>query len=250
MLYYLLNFALGLGIGFIAGLFGVGGGFLIVPSLVFLGLPIHVAIGTSLACITISSLSSAYTHIRAGRVLYRVAFMKEVFSIPAAVLGAYLSGMLNSNVLEAVFGFLLLYVAYVFVRRSDIKGREKALKINYRKVPLIGVLSGLASGLLGVSGGILNVPLFHTLAGLPVNYAVGTSSLALFFTALVGTATHLTLGQVDLQTALLLAPGLIVGAAVGARLVPKLHPGRFKVLFSVLLVVVAVRLLLRALEGF
>ncbi|KUH31866.1 permease [Thermococcus celericrescens] len=237
-------------IGTVAGLFGVGGGFLIVPSLVFLGLPIHVAIGTSLACITISSLSSAYAHIRAGRVLYRVAFLKEAFSIPAAVIGAYLSGMLNSNVLEAVFGLLLIYVAYVFIRRSDVRNRGEALRINYRKVPLIGALSGLTSGLLGVSGGVLNVPLFHTLAGLPVNYAVGTSSLALFFTALVGTATHIGLGQVDLQTALLLSPGLIIGAAVGARLVPKLQPRRFKILFSVLLILVAVRLLLRALEGF
>ena len=237
-------------IGTIAGLFGIGGGFLIVPSLVFLGLPIHVAIGTSLACITISSLSSAYAHIRAGRVLYRVAFLKEIFSIPAAVIGAYLSGMLDSNVLEAVFGLLLIYVAYVFVRRSDVRNRGEALRINYRKVPLIGVLSGLTSGLLGVSGGVLNVPLFHTLAGLPVNYAVGTSSLALFFTALVGTATHIGLGQVDLQTALLLAPGLMMGAAVGARLVPKLHPRRFKILFSMLLILVAVRLLLKALKGF
>ena len=237
-------------IGTVAGLFGTGGGFLIVPSLVFLGLPIHVAIGTSLACITISSLSSAYAHIRAGRVLYRVAFLKEAFSIPAAVLGAYLSGILDSRVLEAAFGLLLIYVAYVFVRRNDaIKGGE-ALKINYGKVPLIGTLSGLASGLLGVSGGVLNVPLFHTLAGLPVNYAVGTSSLALFFTALVGTATHLTLGQVDIQAALLLSPGLIMGAAIGARLVPKLHPRRFKILFSALLILVAVRLLLRALKGF
>ncbi|WP_148882347.1 sulfite exporter TauE/SafE family protein [Thermococcus aciditolerans] len=241
---------MGVLIGTIAGLFGVGGGFLIVPSLVFLGLPIHVAIGTSLACITISSLSSAYAHIRAGRVLYRVAFLKEAFSIPAAVIGAYLSGMLNSNVLEAVFGLLLIYVAYVFVRRSDVRNRGEALRINYRKVPLIGALSGLTSGLLGVSGGVLNVPLFHTLAGLPVNYAVGTSSLALFFTALVGTATHIGLGQVDLQTALLLSPGLIIGAAIGARLVPKLQPRRFKILFSVLLILVAVRLLLRALKGF
>ncbi|ASJ04489.1 MULTISPECIES: sulfite exporter TauE/SafE family protein [Thermococcus] len=236
-------------IGTVAGLFGVGGGFLIVPSLVFLGLPIHLAIGTSLACITISSLSSAYAHIRAGRVLYRVAFLKEVFSIPAAMVGAYLSGMLNPNVLEAVFGVLLMYVAYAFVRRNSVRARGD-LRIDYRKVPLIGALSGLTSGLLGVSGGILNVPLFHTLAGLPVNYAVGTSSLALFFTALVGTATHYTLGQVDVETALLLSPGLIIGAALGARLVPRLHPRRFKLLFSALLVLVAIRLLLRALKGF
>ncbi|QDA31271.1 sulfite exporter TauE/SafE family protein [Thermococcus indicus] len=250
MLNPIIAVLMGVLIGAIAGLFGVGGGFLIVPSLVFLGLPIHVAIGTSLACITISSLSSAYAHIRAGRVLYRVAFLKEVFSIPAAVIGAYLSGMLNSNVLEAVFGLLLIYVAYVFVKRNDLRNRGEALRINYRKVPLIGALSGLTSGLLGVSGGVLNVPLFHTLAGLPVNYAVGTSSLALFFTALVGTVTHIGLGQVNLQTALLLSPGLIIGASIGARLVPKLHPRRFKILFSALLILVAVRLLIRALKGF
>ncbi len=74
------------------------------------------------------------------------------------------------------------------------------------RVAVVGVLAGLTSGLLGISGGVLNVPLFHTYIGIPMRYAVGTSSLALFFTALAGSIGHYRLGQLDVHTAFLLAP--------------------------------------------
>lgn len=144
----------GLVIGFVAGLFGVGGGgFLLVPSLVILGVPIHKAIGTSLACISISALASAYTHLRSGRVLYRVVLLKEMFSIPSAILGAYLSSHLPERLLRVVFGVLLLYLAVAMLRSKKGDCEMEKGKIEYRNVPpLVGLVSGLVSGLLGVSG--------------------------------------------------------------------------------------------------
>ncbi len=243
MLEYLADFLLGLGIGLIAGLFGVGGGFLIVPALTILGLPIHVAIGTSLACIVLSSLSAAVTHIRRGTVLYRVVAIKEVFSVPAALMGAYASSLLPEDALKAIFILLLLYLSFKMWRdetAADLGGGElKTLRIS-----AVGILSGLISGLLGISGGILNVPLFHAYVRIPMKYAVGTSSLALFFTALAASFGHYRLGQVDLHTALLLAPGLLVGARIGALLVHRAHPRHLRKAFSVILVAVALRMLL------
>jgi len=112
MLPHLFYSMAGLGIGFIAGLLGVGGGFLIVPVLVFLGDPIHVAIGTSLACITVSSLASARTHLKKRAVLFKVVLLKEAFSIPLAVVGAYVSTAIPERALRAVFAVLLLYLSY------------------------------------------------------------------------------------------------------------------------------------------
>ena len=244
MLQYFLDFIIGLGIGLMAGLFGVGGGFLIVPTLVMMGLPVHQAIGTSLACITISALSSAYTHLRRGTVLYRVVLIKEAFSIPFAVIGAYLSSLLPGRVLRVVFAFLLLYLAYRLLRRNEVAPREKPESVNYLRVPLVGILSGLVSGLLGISGGVLNVPLFNTFVGLPMRYAIGTSSLALFFTALAGAIEHYRLGQVNLSTAMLLAPGLILGAHFGARLAHSVSQAKLKRGFAALLIIVALRMLL------
>ncbi|WP_297421270.1 sulfite exporter TauE/SafE family protein [Thermococcus sp.] len=244
MLSYLLDFIIGLSIGFIAGLLGVGGGFLIVPTLVLLGEPIHLAIGTSLACITISTLASAYTHLRRGAVLFKVVLIKETFSMPFAIIGAYLSAVTPEKALKLIFAFLLFYLAYTLIRDRGNCGGKSAGRLNYRRVPVVGILAGLTSGLLGISGGVLNVPLFHTYIGLPMRYAVGTSSFSLFFTALAGTIGHYRLGEVDIRMALLLAPGLIVGAHYGALTVHRVKPSIIRRLFAVLLVIIAVKMLI------
>ena len=243
MLHYLLDFILGLGIGFIAGLLGVGGGFLIVPTLVLLGEPMHLAIGTSLACIVLSSLSASITHIKRGAVLYRVVLLKEIFSVPFAVLGAYLSSLITGEKLKLIFALLLLYLAYKMARRDGSIGEESS-EINHSRVPVVGILSGLVSGLLGISGGVLNVPLFHTFVGIPMRYAVGTSSFALFFTALAGAIEHYQLGQVDVRTAVLLAPGLIIGGRLGALTAHSVRPETLRRAFAGVLILVALKMLL------
>jgi uncharacterized membrane protein YfcA len=244
MLNYLLDFVLGIGIGFIAGLLGVGGGFLIVPTLVLLGEPIHIAIGTSLACITISALSAAYTHLRRGAVLFKVVLLKEAFSVPFALIGAYISSMVPERTLRIIFALLLFYLAYSLMKAKAECRSNGEHEIKYGRVPAVGALAGLTSGLLGISGGILNVPLFHTYVGIPMRYAIGTSSLALFFTALAASIEHYRLGQVDLYTALLLAPGLILGARIGALTAHRVEPSILRKVFAVLLLVVVLRMIL------
>ncbi|WP_456452459.1 sulfite exporter TauE/SafE family protein [Thermococcus sp.] len=244
MLSYLIDFMLGVGIGLIAGLFGVGGGFLIVPALTFMGLPIHLAIGTSLACIVMSSFASAFTHLMEGKVLIRVAALKELFSVPAAISGAYLTIFINETVLRAIFSGLLVYLAYELLKTSGEECSPEVSSINYRNIPVVGLFAGFISGLLGISGGILNVPLFHTMVGVPVKYAIGTSSVAIFFTAFAAAYEHYTLGQVSLRTALLLAPGLIVGAYAGARLAHRIQPKKLKLGFAGILILIAVKMVI------
>lgn len=244
MIEYLVDFIIGLAIGTIAGLFGVGGGFLIVPTLTFIGLPIHTAIGTSLACIAISSLASAYTHIKKRKVLFKVVAIKEAFSMPAALIGAHVTTFLHESLLRGMFSMLLFYLAYKMTTTPSNPHHEESLKINYKNVPIVGVLSGFVSGLLGISGGILNVPLFHVLVDIPVRYSIGTSSVALFFTALAGTYGHLKAGNVNIETALLLAPGLIIGAYLGARSAHTLHPEKLKRWFALILILIGVKMLI------
>ncbi|WP_256957750.1 sulfite exporter TauE/SafE family protein [Thermococcus litoralis] len=157
MIEYLVDFIIGFAIGTIAGLFGVGGGFLIVPTLTFIGLPIHTAIGTSLACIAISSFASAYTHIKKRKVLFKVVAIKEAFSMPAALIGAHVTTFLHESLLRGMFSMLLFYLAYKMTTTPSKPHHEESLKINYKNVPIVGVLSGFVSALLGISGGILNV---------------------------------------------------------------------------------------------
>ncbi|USH00574.1 sulfite exporter TauE/SafE family protein [Thermococcus argininiproducens] len=244
MISYLLDFILGTAIGTIAGLFGIGGGFLIVPSLIFMGLPVHTAIGTSLSCIVVSSFASAYTHVRRGKVLLKVVAIKEVFSIPAALIGAYITIYLEESLLQTVFSLLLFYLAYKMATAPSRENSEKAMDIKYQNIPIVGILSGFISGLLGISGGILNVPLFHVLVEIPVRYSIGTSSVAIFFTALAGTYGHFKVGHVNIETTLLLAPGLIVGGYLGAKGAHILHPEKLKRWFALMLILIGVKMLL------
>lgn len=236
---WIIHIVIGTVVGFIAGLLGVGGGFLLVPTLVMIGVPPHRAVGTSLACISLSSLASAYTHVRERRVLYRVVFLKEVFSIPSAVAGAYVSSYFSGKTLELVFSALLILLAFSLLRPEQEKVSEGS-GIRYRNVPIVGIIAGFISGLLGVSGGVLNVPLFYTLVGLPIKYAVGTSSLSLFFTAAAGTFEHWRLGHVSVPMVLALSPGLVVGARLGAKTVALVSPGTLRRVFALLLVVMAI----------
>ncbi|WP_461865717.1 sulfite exporter TauE/SafE family protein [Thermococcus sp.] len=242
MLDYLIEFLIGIGIGIIAGLFGIGGGFLIVPTLTVMGLPMHLAIGTSLTCIAMSSFVSAFTHLREGRVLLKVAALKELFSVPAAISGAYLTIFINEALLRVIFSVLLMYLAYELIKTSKEKCNPEVSSIHYKNVPLVGIFAGFISGLLGISGGVLNVPLFHTMIGVPMRYAIGTSSVAIFFTALAGAYEHYQLGQVSLETALLLAPGLITGAYIGAKLAHKIQPGKLKLGFAGILILIAIKM--------
>ncbi|RLF78536.1 sulfite exporter TauE/SafE family protein [Thermococci archaeon] len=244
MIDYLINFIIGLSIGIIAGLFGIGGGFLIVPLLTLKGLPIHDAIGTSLTCIVMSSFASSYTHLKHGRVLFKVAALKEAFSIPTALLGAYLTIFLGKNILKSLFAFLLIYLSYTMLTSREQLPQSEAKEINYRNVPLVGIIAGLSSGLLGISGGILNVPLFNSLVQIPISYAIGTSSVALFFTALAGSLMHYHIGQVRVDVAILLAPGLIMGGYLGAKLVHNIHPEKLKRAFAAILVLIALKMVL------
>ena len=244
MINYLLDFVLGVAIGAIAGLFGVGGGFLIVPTLTFMGLPIHTAIGTSLACIAVSSFASAYTHIKRRKVLFRIVAIKEAFSMPAALIGAHITLFLNESFLRTIFSIFLFYLAYKMMTTSSKYHHEESIRINYKNVPIVGILSGFTSGLLGISGGILNVPLFHVLVEMPIRYSIGTSSVALFFTALAGTYGHFKAGNVSIETALLLAPGLVIGAYLGARSTHTLHPERLQNWFALILTLIGIKMLI------
>jgi len=163
MIYYVIAVA-GFLIGSLAGLFGIGGGFLMVPLLTLMGLPIHAAIGTSLACIVIGSLASSYGHLRKKRILFRVSALKELFSVPFAVIGAYMTILFTTPQLAALFSVLLVYVAYRMTKRNKPAENIRKFRIRYSGIPLVGAVSGFTSGLLGIGGGIMNVPLFYALA--------------------------------------------------------------------------------------
>ena len=250
MLKYLGYFAVGVFIGILAALFGLGGGFLIVPTLNLLGVEIHHAVGTSSAAVVFTSLSSALAYSRQKRVHYKAGLLLASTAIIGAYIGAWMTSLLNPAQLKVIFGAMLILVAIRIYRKKTAEPSEVKLedvKINYKLVPVGGFFAGIASGLLGVGGGIVNVP-FLVWLGMPIHYAVATSSFAIVFTATSGAIKHYMMGNVEVQWLVLLVPGLIIGAQLGARIAKRTRASNLKKAFAVVLALLALRMILKGLR--
>lgn len=242
-------FFVGVFVGILAALFGLGGGFLIVPALDLLGAGIHQAIGTSSASIPFTSLSAIIAYSRQKRIHYRAGFLLAAPSIVGAYAGAWLTSFLDPAQLKTIFGLALILVA---LRMFRGRAGESAVKLdgvefNYKLILIAGLSAGLVSGLLGVGGGIINVPVLVAL-GLPIHYAVATSSFVMFFTVMSGAAKHYLLGNVDLGLLVPLVPGLVAGAQIGAMVARKIKAGSLKRGFAAVLALIALRMLLESLR--
>ncbi|ASA77398.1 sulfite exporter TauE/SafE family protein [Thermococcus sp. 5-4] len=249
MLKYVGYFAVGIFIGILAALFGLGGGFLIVPTLNFLGVEIHHAVGTSSAAVVFTSLSSAVAYSRQKRIHYKAGLLLASTAVIGAYIGAWLTSFISAAQLKVIFGLALIIVAVRIYRKKTAEPSEVRLEdveINYKLVPLGGFFAGIASGLLGVGGGIINVP-FLTYLGLPIHYAVATSSFAIVFTATAGALKHYAMGNVETQWLVLLVPGLIIGAQLGARIAKRTRASSLKKAFAVVMALLALRMILKGL---
>lgn len=249
---YLIASLIGLGAGVLGSMFGLGGGFLIVPFLNIAGVDMRVAVGTSASAIFFNMLSSTIAYSRHKYVVYRAGVLLSAAAVLTAYLGAQLTEMLDPDLLRVVFGTVLILVGLrmlVTARGDKVSGREEVkwgMK-NYVVLVLGGCLAGLIAGLLGVGGGVVNVPLLTSL-GFLMHYAVATSSMAITITSVTSALTHYTLGNVDLGLLASLAPSLIVGAQVGASITKKTKPVTLRRGFTLVLWIIAARMVLKGLD--
>lgn len=256
--------------GLLAGTFGamlgLGGGILIVPILTLgFGVPLTSAIGTSLICVIATSTGAAAINVRAGRADVRLGITLAVGTVVGAATGGVLAGLLPDRLLAALFALLLAYTAITMVRglrgaptvdRVPLEGDPSAPDgpsapaYRGRRLPWgIGgsFLGGNVSGLLGVGGGIVMVPLMNLVMQAPLRVAVATSNFMIGITAAAGAYAYLFRGDVDPRLAAPTVLGAAVGAALGARLSPRIRASWLTGLFVVVVGYVAVQMALRAL---
>jgi len=250
--------------GIISAMIGVGGGFLIVPSLVLLfNLPFQQAAGTSLAMIVFTAVSSTLAYVRQRRIDYGLGLLLTLGSVPGGVVGAALTQFIAGKALSAAFGVFLSSASLrmVFSKGSPTKetkpiakGWRRSLvdaaehKFEYAVNPLrglgLGFLGGLVSGLFGVGGGVVMVPAMRLILGVPMHLAVATSMFIMIFTSLSGVLTHLTLGNVLPEYVLYLALGVIIGTQIGAFMAWKTRERRLQMVFGSFMLLIGVRMLL------
>jgi len=247
-------FATGFTASFVGVLIGIGGGFLAVPVLLFLGFSPQQAAGTSLLMIVATSSLGAFSYARQKRIDYGLAVRFGLTTIPGAILGANVVKFFTPPVFASVFGFVLLTASlYIMVRprssetimgtpwRRDLKGSKKVYPLAFS----IGVLAAT----LGIGGGTIQVPSLIFLLGVPTHIATATSTLIMVFCSTSGALTHIYVGKPVFWAAAALASGTLVGAPLSARLSKRIRSRTLQRILAAVMFVVGLRLIIEGLSG-
>jgi uncharacterized membrane protein YfcA len=243
--------AVGVVAGFLSGLFGVGGGILIVPALVVL---MHMdqrpAHGTSLAAVLPIALSSTLGYALGGKVDWPVAALLAAGAVGGAVAGTHALRIVPQRALALAFAGLLAVTAVrLLVDHSDAGGRAALSAGSAAGLVLLGVASGILAGLLGVGGGIIMVPAMVVLFRIPPAVAKGTSLAVIVPTSVMGTWRNRRNGNADLPVATVVGLAGVLSAFAGSKISIGMSETVSNALFSMLLLVVAARMLWQRLRS-
>ncbi len=252
-------------VGTVSSMIGVGGGFLMVPILTLLYSVItQQAVGTSSAVIVVNAIASSFAYYRQRRIDYRVGATLALGTVPGAIIGAYLTRLISSGLLAALFGAFLVFVALrmLFMReRKAMASDPRTGVLRWHRVlvdasrnqfsffvdiPLgvgLSFFGGLASGLFGVGGGAVMVPVMNLVMGIPMHVSVATSMFMMIFTSISGAVTHVALNHVLPEYAAALSLGIVGGSQIGASLARRLRPAMLQRIFSLFLVFIGVRMI-------
>ena len=272
-----LVLGLGGGVGFLSGLFGVGGGFLMTPLLIFFGIPPAVAVGTEANQIVASSVSGVLAHWRRGNVDFKMGFVLLAGGLVGSSLGVLLFAFLRSLgqidlVIKLSYVFFLGIIgSLMFIeslralqRRKTAGGDRRKLhkhtwmhglpmKMRFRKSKLyisaivpfaVGALVGVLAAIMGVGGGFIMVPAMIYLLGMPTAVVVGTSLFQIIFVTANVTFLQAYANQtVDVVLALLLLTGAVIGAQIGAKFGARLRGEQLRIILAIMVLLVCGKLL-------
>lgn len=269
--------AIGGAVGFLSGLFGVGGGFLITPLLIFYNIPPAVAVGTGANQVIGSSISGALAHFKRGTLDFKLGTVLLVAGIFGSTIGVYAFSLLRQlGQLDLAVSILYVFMLgsigsmmlaesisalrqsrngqpapvkksgqHNWIHRLPLKMRFRTSKIYVSIIPvaMIGAGIGFLSSIMGVGGGFVMVPALIYLLKVPTNVVVGTSLFQIVFVSAYTTIVLSTTNQtVDIVLALLLMVGGVAGAQYGAEIGRKLRGEQLRALLALLVLAVAIRL--------
>lgn len=270
---------LGIGgiVGFLSGMFGVGGGFLITPLLFFIGIPPAVAVATGANQVVASSVSGVLAQLRRKAVDFRMGTVLLVGGVMGSGVGVWVFARLTalgqidlmvqlSYVLFlGLIGTMMLQESLrawfrsrkgTTVRRSHVhtwvhglplkvKFRASGLYISVLPPMAVGALVGFLAAIMGVGGGFIMVPAMIYLLGMPTKVVVGTSLFQIIFVTAFTTLAHaITNGTVDIMLAVLLIIGGVIGAQFGTRVGVRLKAEQLRILLALLVLTVSIKIAL------
>lgn len=251
----------GIGVGFATGLLGVGGGFLLAPLIFFLlqslgfdsDISIRTAFGTSLAVILPTAISGSYRHYHHHCVRIRPALFMGVAGFIGGMFGGFLATQIPADYLRIIFGCLLIGISIQLLRLKELNIKKKSVE-DYTFF-FWGLLAGIASGLLGIGGGVILVPIMALILGFRMIEAVGTSTLVIVFTSIGGVIAYIffglnvtglppySFGYINLLQLVILSGFSIPLAQLGAWSAHRIPEKYLRYVFIVLLLYLALKML-------
>ena len=270
---------LGLGgiVGFLSGMFGVGGGFLITPLLFFIGVPPAVAVATGANQVVASSISGVLAQLRRKGVDFQMGTVLLFAGIAGSAIGVWVFSImtrlgqvdlfvqLSYVIFLGLIGAMMLQESLRSLMRSrkpggapirrahvhswvhglpfKMKFRASGLYISVIPPALIGAAVGFLAAIMGVGGGFILVPAMIYLLGMPTKVVIGTSLFQIIFVSAFTTVMHAVTSQtVDMMLALLLILGGVIGAQIGTRVGVRLKAEQLRILLSLLVLTVSIRI--------
>ncbi len=242
---------IGLTAGLLSGGFGIGGGIVMVPLLVAVGLDRHRATATSLAAIVPIAIAGAITFSISGEINLGLGIVIGAGGVVGSVFGASLMNRMSARSLTIVFGVILLVAAVRMIAGGDpLPGSvDFDQPVQIAIAFGIGLISGFFAGVAGIGGGVVIVPATVLLLGFGQHEAQGTSLVAIVLTAIAGTLVNLRNKRVRLEDGLAAGLAGVVGSIVGARIALGVEGRTLSLVFGILVLILAVRTLYQAIRA-
>jgi uncharacterized membrane protein YfcA len=264
MLTALLLVILGFVAGLLGALTGIGGGVLLTPILALhFAIPIREAIGASLVAVITTSAASSSVHLQRHTTDIRLGMTLELATALGAAVMAYLVGYFNRSVLEGLFAAFLLYSSILILRKPGkanpdedttpaLNGDVVIPPYEPQRYPLglgASLIAGALSGLLGIGGGPIKVPVMFIFMNVPLMVATATSNFMIGVTAAASAIVYYRRGDIQPQIAAPLAVGVFLGSLLGARLAPRIDTRIVMYLLVAVMLYLAGHLVFHLLQG-
>lgn len=271
ILVFIICILIGLLTAFIGSLMGLGGGIILVPTLLFIAsisdafawATPQTIVGVSLIVMIFTGLSSTLAYLKVKRVDYKTGLLFLIGSIPGGVIGSWLNQYVDGDAFQLYFGIVMILISLLlFIKKKDpekaeltgnnvrtfeLNGVTYRYKVKKSLAIILALTVGILSGLFGIGGGSIMVPAMILLFGFPVHIAAATSMFMIFFVSIFSSITHIALGHIAWGYVIFFIPGAWIGGKLGAKVNQKLSGNALGWILRVLLIFIGIRMIIQGL---
>ncbi len=262
---YLVAFLVGIVSSIAGALLGIGGGIIIVPALaIILKLPMQNAIAVSLATIVSTSVLVSAKNIKNNLINMDMGLSLELSTSIFAIAASLIAVLINQNVLKGAFGFFLMFIAYFMYKKPEVQNSFATQKAKFsyfdpmlnktiyynienpKAAIAISSAAGFLSGLLGIGGGVIKVPILNGVCKIPMKVASATSSMMVGITAAAASFVYFRHGYIMPNLVLFTSLGAVFGSRIGLKIARSVRNETIKRIFVAVLVVTAIEMIIKA----